>query len=59
MQQFLLTGNYVIFYSCFPTKLMFFSSQTGSGKTFSMGTGLEATVNPEHEGNCAQTFSRL
>jgi hypothetical protein len=21
-----------------------------------MGTGLEATVNPEHEGNCAQTF---
>lgn len=24
--------------------------QTGSGKTFSMGTGLESTVNPEHEG---------
>ncbi|KAL7329556.1 hypothetical protein PS15p_204634 [Mucor circinelloides] len=24
--------------------------QTGSGKTFSMGTGLESSVNPEHEG---------
>ncbi|KAI8364491.1 hypothetical protein EDC96DRAFT_510886, partial [Choanephora cucurbitarum] len=24
--------------------------QTGSGKTYSMGTGLESTVNPEHEG---------
>ncbi|KAI8638882.1 hypothetical protein BD408DRAFT_446474 [Parasitella parasitica] len=24
--------------------------QTGSGKTFSMGTGLESAVNPEHEG---------
>lgn len=26
------------------------TSQTGSGKTFSMGTGLESSVNPEHEG---------
>ncbi|KAG1080592.1 hypothetical protein G6F42_023287 [Rhizopus arrhizus] len=26
------------------------SQQTGSGKTFSMGTGLESSVNPEHEG---------
>ncbi|KAI8378632.1 hypothetical protein BD560DRAFT_389939 [Blakeslea trispora] len=24
--------------------------QTGSGKTYSMGTGLESTINPEHEG---------
>jgi hypothetical protein len=33
------------------TKKKFFSSQTGSGKTYTMGTGLDGSnIPPEHQG---------